>query len=105
MPLEFSHQDRVFRVDGDILELFSRGAFSHRVPLAWVAVQVQPSIKGRLIVKIASARDDMPLYEVLQKARVAPGSAIDVVIRTEEEPLYRQFFTQVAELCGRPVVL
>jgi hypothetical protein len=27
---------------------------------------------------------------------------VDLVIRTEEEPLYRQFFTQVAQACGRP---
>lgn len=104
MPLEFSREGLVLRVDGDVLEIFSRGAFSHRVPLAWLAVQVQPSAKGRLIVRMASSRDDMPLYEVMQKARVAPGSAVDWVIRTEEEPLYRQFFTQVAQLCGRPVV-
>ena len=63
-------------VDGDILEIFSRGAFSRRVPLAWLAVQVQPSIKGRLVVRIASARDDMPLYEVMQKARITPGNAV-----------------------------
>jgi len=104
MPPEFSHEGLVLRVDGDILEIFSRGAFSRRVPLAWLAVQVQPSIKGRLVVRIASARDDMPLYEVMQKARITPGNAVEVVIRTEEEPLYRQFFTQVAQLCGRPVV-
>jgi hypothetical protein len=104
MPLEFSHEGLVLRVDGDILEIFSRGAFSHRVPLAWLAVQVQPSIKGRLVVRIASARDDMPLYEVMQKAKITPGSAVELVIRTEEEPFYRQFFTQVAQSCGRPVV-
>lgn len=104
MPLEFSDESLVLRVDGDVLEIFRRGAFSDRVPLAWLAVQVQPSIKGRMVVRIASARDDMPLYEVMQKAKVIPGSAVDWVIRTEEEPRYRQFFTQVAQLCGRPVV-
>lgn len=48
MPLEFSHESLVLRVGGDILEILIRGAFSHRVPLAWVAVQVQPAIKGHL---------------------------------------------------------
>jgi hypothetical protein len=63
------------------------------------------AIKGRLIVKIASSKPDLPLYEVMQKARGLTGSAIEVVIRTEEEPIYRQFFLQLAELCSRPVVL
>jgi len=105
MPLVFSDDNYlVMRVDGDILEIFRRGAFSHRVPLAWLAVQVQPSIKGRLVVRIFSAREEMPLYEVMTKAKIMPGSSVELVIRTEEEPLYRQFFTQVAQVCGRPVV-
>ena len=104
MPLEFSHDELAMRVDGDVLEIFPRGAFSHRVLLAWLAVQVQPSITGRLIVRISSARQDMPLYEVMPKARITPGSSVEHVIRTEEEPLFRQFFTQVAQSCGRPVV-
>jgi hypothetical protein len=31
------------------------------------------------------------------------GSTVEV-IKTEEEPLFRQFFTRVGQLCGRPVV-
>jgi hypothetical protein len=104
MPLEFKREYFILRVDGDVLEIFRKGAFSERVPLAWLAVQVQPSIKGRLVVQICSARNDLPLYEVLRKAKAVQGSAVDLVINTEEEPLYRQFFTQVAQLCGRPVV-
>ena len=104
MPLVFVQEGVVLRVDGDILEIFSRGAFSRRVPLAWLAVQVQPSIKGRLIVKITSSPDDMPVYEVTRKATGMRGRSVELVIKTEEEPLYRQFFTQVAQLCGRPVV-
>jgi hypothetical protein len=106
MPLQFSDEDQglVLRVDGDVLEIFSRWAFSHRVPLAWLVVQVQPSIKGHLLVRIASARNDAPLYEVQHKAKSTQGSSVELVIRTEEEPIYRQFFTQVAQLCGRPVV-
>jgi hypothetical protein len=104
MPLVFSQDDLVLRVDGDVLEIFSRGAFSHRIPLAWLVVQVQPSIKGSLVVRVTSARNDGPLYEVMQKAKIVQGSSVELVIRTEEEPLYRQFFTQVAQLCGRPLV-
>jgi hypothetical protein len=68
-------------------------------------VQVQPSIKGRLVVKIMSSPVELPLYELQAKARPVRGSTAEVVIKTEEEPLYRQFFTQVGQLCGRPVTL
>jgi len=104
LPLEFRRDDLVIRVDGDVAEVFSRGAFSHRVLLDWLAVKVQPSIKGRLVVKITSASASSPLYEVQAKAKAVIGSTVEVVIATEEEPLYRQFFTQVGQLCGRPVV-
>jgi hypothetical protein len=104
LPLEFRHDDLVVRIDGDVAEIFTRGAFSHRVLLAWLTVQVQPSIKGRLVVKMTSAPEDSPLYEVQAKARPTRGSTVEQVIRTDEEPLYRQFFTHVGQLCGRPVV-
>jgi hypothetical protein len=77
-----------------------RGAIWRAVGLA---VQVQPSIKGRLVVKIMSSPVDLPLFEVLAKARPVRGSTVEVVIKTEEEPLHRQFFTRVGQLCGRPV--
>ena len=54
-------------------------------------------------MKITSASADMPLYEVLPKARPVRGSTVEVVIKTEEEPLYREFFGRVGQLCGRPV--
>jgi hypothetical protein len=56
-----------------------------------------------LVVKITSASADLPFYELQAKARPVRGSTVEVVIRTEEEPLYRQFFTRVGQLCGRPV--
>jgi hypothetical protein len=104
LSLEFRHDELVVRIDGDVAEIFGRGAFSHRVLLAWLSVQVQPSIKGLLVVKITSAPADAPLYELQAKARPTRGSTVEVVIKTEEEPLYRQFFVRVGQLCGRPVV-
>jgi hypothetical protein len=71
--------------------------------LAWLAVQVQPSIRGHLVVRIVSPSVDLPLYEVQAKARGVRGSVVELVIKTEEEPLFRRFFTQVGQLCGRPV--
>ena len=102
MSLEFRHDQLVVRVDGDVAEIFCRGAFSHRVLLAWLDVQVQPSIRGMLVVRITSAPADLPLYEVQAKARPVRGSTVEVAIKTEEEPLYRQFFTRVGQVCGRP---
>jgi hypothetical protein len=104
MPLEFRYDDViVIRVDGDVIEIFTQGGFSHRFLLAWLEVRVQPSIRHSLIVKITSGRGDSALYEVQPKAKPTLGSTVDVVIKTEEEPLFRQFFTQVGQLCGRPV--
>jgi hypothetical protein len=103
LSLEFRHDELVVRVDGDVAEIFFKGTFSHRLLLAWLAVQVQPSIRGRLLVKISSAPAESPLYEVQAKARPMRGSTVEVVIKTEEEPLYREFFTRVGQLCGRPV--
>jgi hypothetical protein len=59
--------------------------------------------KGACFVKITSSSVDSPLYEVQAKARHTQGSSVEVVIKTEEEPLYREFFTRVGQLCGRPV--
>jgi hypothetical protein len=105
VPLEFRHDGLVVRVDGDVVEIFRRGGFSHRLLLPWLTVQVQPSIRGRLVVRIMSASGDAPLYEVQAKARNRLGGSTELVIRTEEEPIFRQFFTQLAQQCGRPVVL
>jgi hypothetical protein len=103
MQLEFRHGDTVVRVDGDVIEIFGQGS-SHRYLLRTLRVEVQPgSIKGTLVVRSASESADWPLYELYAKARYNRGD-VEAVIPIEDEPLYRQFFTQVAQLCGRSVV-
>jgi hypothetical protein len=110
MPLVYRHESRTFRVDGDVLETFIRGESERRVLLAWLSVQVFPFPKGRLGVAIESLLPDMemPPYKVLQKPpKAVKGivhTAVGHVISPEEEPALREFFTQVAQLCGRPVV-
>lgn len=106
MPLVYSHENHSFRVDGDVLETFIRGASEHRILLAWLAVQVIPLARDSLALQIGSAPPDMPLYQVLQKARAITGrkATVQVNISREEEPLVREFFTQVARLCGRPIM-
>ena len=104
MSLEFRHDELVVRVDGDVAEIFFKGMFSRRLLRAGVAGRAGPAVhQGRLVVRIASVPTDSPLYEVQAKARPTRGSAVEVVIKTEEEPLYREFFTRVGQLCGRPV--
>lgn len=103
MQLEFRHGGTVVRVDGDIVEVFGQG-FSHRYLLPSLRVEVQPgSSKGTLVVRSASAPADWPLYELYAKPRYQRGW-VEAVISMQDEPLYRQFFTQVAQLCGRSVV-
>ncbi len=105
MQLEFRHGGTVVRVDGGVVEIFGAVGFSHRYLLPSLrVVEVQPgSIKGTLVVRSASAPADWPLYEGYAKARYQRGW-VDAVIPIADEPFYRQFFTQVAQLCGRSVV-
>jgi hypothetical protein len=63
------------RVDGDVGEIFSCGAFSQRVLLPWLAVQVQPSIRGNTLELVIKA---------VERAAVPPA------------------FSQARQLCGRP---
>ncbi|HLK78264.1 MAG TPA: hypothetical protein VKU77_32015 [Streptosporangiaceae bacterium] len=53
--------------------------------------------------EVTSAPGDWPLYELYAKPRYKRGE-VEAFIPVEDEPLYRQFFTQVAQLCGRSVV-
>ena len=107
MPLVHGYESYIFRVDGDVFEVFFRGETRGRVLLAWLAVQVFPVGRGRLGVQIGwSAIPGTPLYEVVPKASVMTGrgTTVAVNISPEEEPVLREFFTQVGQLCGRPVM-
>ena len=102
MDLEFRHGSTVIRVDGDVIEISGQSS-SHRYLLPFLRVEVQPgSIKGTLVVRSSTATSDWPLYELFAKARYQRGD-VEAVIPIADEPLYRQFFTQVAQLCGRSV--
>ena len=104
MQLEFRHGGTVVRVDGDVVEIFGTQVFSHRYLLPCLRVEVQPgSVKGTLVLRSASAPADWPLYELYAKPRYHRGE-VEAVIPIGDEPVYRQFFTQVAQLCGRSVV-
>jgi hypothetical protein len=74
MQLEFRHGGPVMRVDGDVAEIFGAVGFSHRYLLPSLRVEVQPSSKGTLVVRSASAPADWPLYELYAKARYQQAS-------------------------------
>jgi hypothetical protein len=88
--------------DGDIVEIFGTRGSSHRYLLPSLRVEVQPSSKGELVMRSAWAPADWPLYELFAKPRYQRGE-VEAFIPVAEEPIYRQFFTQVAQLCGRSV--
>ena len=103
MQLEFRHRDTVVRVDGDVVEIFGQ-SFSHRYLLPYLRVEVQPGPgKDELTIRSAKEKADWPLYERYAKRGYQRGEVVEV-IPIEDEPLYRQFFTQLAQLCGRSVV-
>jgi hypothetical protein len=103
MQLEFRHGGMVVKVDGDVIEIFGTTEFSHRYLLPSLRVEVQPSTKGTLVIRSSSAPADWPLYELYAKPRYQRG-VVEAYIPVVDEPVYRQFFTQVAQLCGRFVV-
>jgi hypothetical protein len=105
LNLEFRRDDLLIRVDGDVVEIFRGGVSCERFLLPCLAVQVQPFIKGKLVVRIAAtSQAEAPLYEVQPKNRAMIGTRVDIGIKIEEEPVYREFFTYLAQQCGRYVV-
>jgi hypothetical protein len=106
LNLEFRRGDVDIRVGGDVVEIFRSGVSCERFLLAWLVVQVQPLIKGELLVRITTTdKPEAPLYEGQARNLASSASHVDVTIRTEEEPVYREFFTYLAQQCGRPVVI
>ena len=103
MQLEFRLGGTLIRVDGEIVEIFGGVEFSHRYLLPSLRVEVQPSRKGELVRRSTSAPADWPLYELYAKPGYQRG-VVEAFIPIADEPIYRQFFTQVAQPCGRSVV-
>ncbi len=103
MPPELVRDDIVMRVDGDVLEIaVPRTENVRRIPLAWLVVQAQPARKNNVQVCIGSENVDQPLYEMKKKTTFR-GQSLITFIKADEEPAYRAFFAEVAQLCGRSV--
>ncbi|HEY6295194.1 MAG TPA: hypothetical protein VIX15_05975 [Streptosporangiaceae bacterium] len=64
---------------------------------------VEDGGKGTLVVRSMWAPADRPLYELYAKPKYQVGE-VEAFIPIADEPIYRQFFTHVAQMCGRSVV-
>ena len=100
MPLQLDLAGIRLLVDGDVLEVFF-GTKTERIPLDKVAVRLERRRKDRVQVTVQVANDSSdPLY-AWGWAPTVKGHI--VMIDDADEPAFRQFFTQVAAVCGREV--
>ncbi|TCC01759.1 hypothetical protein [Kribbella soli] len=102
-PIVFEHGRVQIRVDRGVFELFERSKVlrSYRTPLEWVKVQVQVRKRGVILLHFSYVEDlDEPIYSRLMSS-VYSRSTIEITMA--DEPVYRAFFTELAQLSGRPI--
>jgi hypothetical protein len=104
MGPQFVRDDLIMRVDGDVFEMWSL-KYHERIPLAWLMVRVHAMRKNTFLIYIGSklkeTDGDQPLYARAQNPVL--GRSIGLSATAEEEPVYREFFAEVAQVCGRSV--
>ncbi|MFF0267138.1 hypothetical protein [Kribbella sp. NPDC004536] len=91
------------RVHDGVFELFQRRNVisPYRTPLDWVRVQAQVRKRGAVLLHFSYADDrDAPIYGRLMGSVY---SLATVEIAMADEPRYRAFFAELAELAGRPI--
>jgi hypothetical protein len=87
------------RVDGDVLEvLLPMRSDPARIPLSRLAIRLDRQGKQKLQLYIGQSVEPGPLYAWHWNPTIM-GSIW--MIGADEEPAYREFFTEVAESCGR----
>lgn len=105
-PLTFDYEGLHLRVDRGVFELFDLGTPDHtlRVPLRWLGVLVhykKPGRPGELFFGVV--RDpNAALYGADLLAFRYRHSPV-VRVPSGDEPLFREYFAQVAALAGRRV--
>jgi hypothetical protein len=96
---EYEYDGHLIRVDGAVLEQFSRGVLgSERIPLAWVAVDLEPRRHDQLRVEIGMASSpEAPFYSspAFREAR------FNFEIPAAEEAKLRAFLDAAAGSAGR----
>jgi len=103
MEPRLERDDHILRVDGDVLEVFDVRYHARRIPLKWLVVRVETLRKNRMVIYIGQNNVDQPLYAEGKQTPDVRGDVLGVGIEAEEEPPYRAFFSEVAQLCGRTV--
>lgn len=99
----FEHGIVQMRVADGVFELFERSKVirTYRTPLEWVRVHVQARKRGILLLHFSYAENpDEPIYSRLLSS-VCSRSTIE--IQMADEPVYRAFFADLAELSDRPI--
>jgi hypothetical protein len=103
MEPRLEREDHILRVDGDVLEVFDARYHARRFLLKWLAVRVETLRKSRMTIYIGQNNVDQPLYAKGKQTPAVRGDVLGIGIESEEEPTYRAFFTEVAQLSGRTV--
>jgi hypothetical protein len=101
-PIVFEHADVQVRVDRGIFELFQRRnvVACYRTPLEWVRVHVQIRRRAMLLHFSHIQDPDEPIYGRLMSSVY---SLATVEIPMADEPVYRAFFAELAQLSGRSI--
>jgi hypothetical protein len=100
-PIVFEHGEVQLRVDRGVFELFRRTNVigPYRMPLSWVRVRAQARKRGIIILHFSYVEDlDDPIYARLMDSVC---SLATLQIPMADEPLYRAFFAELAELSDR----
>jgi hypothetical protein len=97
--VEWAYDSHLIRADDGVLEQFARWTVgSHRIPIAWVAVQLQPAKHDQVRVQIGAAKDPAaPFYS-------EPAFVKDVFtfeMPSSEEPRLLAFLDEVRAATGR----
>ncbi|WP_432876752.1 hypothetical protein ACQPYH_27270 [Kribbella sp. CA-245084] len=99
----FEHDKVQIRVHDGVFELFDQANVtkSYRTPLSWVRVRAQARKRGMYMLHFSYAvYPDEPIYARLMGGVVTYAT---VEIPMADEPLYRAFFNNLADLSGRPI--
>ena len=99
----FEHDRVHMRVDHGIFEVFRRNRIigSYRAPLSWVKVRAEARKGAVTRLHIGNIEElDEPIYASTTSSR---RLLINFEIPTTDEPLYRAFFTELAQLADRPI--
>jgi hypothetical protein len=101
--LVFEHDDVYLHVENGILELFRRNRIigSYRTPVKWAKVRAEARKGGLTRLHFGNVDE---LDEAIYASTTGSKHLLATVeIETSDEPLYREFFTELARQADRRV--